>query len=213
MSYLTGNNNGLKNVTHLIIDEVHERDINVDFLLCIVKAKLENCNTKLILMSATLNIEKFRIYFGNCAAIEMKGQTYDIEVRYLEQILNNYANCSLAHANQNFNEIPDNIDVAAALVENIHQEYPKEEGILVFQPGLSMIEVLQQKIATKMKTNDYTVFIVHGQLNEGEHRKVFQTMNPNVRKIVLATNVAETSITIDGIVSIIIEHSMIIKFS
>lgn len=77
-----------KNVTHLIIDEVHEREKDTDLLLVAVKEELKTNKTmKLILMSATMETTKFRDYFDHCIVIDIPGNTFGVEVSYLREIL------------------------------------------------------------------------------------------------------------------------------
>eukprot|EP01027_Heterolobosea_sp_BB2_P016280 GEZU01023180.1.p1 GENE.GEZU01023180.1~~GEZU01023180.1.p1 ORF type:complete len:1034 (-),score=423.68 GEZU01023180.1:40-3090(-) len=78
----------LKNITHIIVDEIHERNLDSDFLLIILKDILEKRkDLKVVLMSATLNAEMFSAYFNNCPIIEIPGFTYPVKVHYLEDIV------------------------------------------------------------------------------------------------------------------------------
>lgn len=88
LNYLTGNTqNGLANITHIFIDEVHERDVNIDFLLRVIKHTLVLSKVKLILMSATIDTDLFSNYFDGCFAMKIAGRTYDVEEMYLDGIL------------------------------------------------------------------------------------------------------------------------------
>lgn len=75
-------------VTHIILDEVHERDINTDILLLVLRESLKNHqNLKVVLMSATLDSEQFSEYFGNCPIIKVPGHLFDVKTMYLDQVL------------------------------------------------------------------------------------------------------------------------------
>lgn len=85
---LMGSDRALNNITHIIVDEIHERDKNSDFLLLVLKEKLEqHPNLKLILMSATLNAELWIEYFGNCPIIEIPGHSHEVKYFFLEDVL------------------------------------------------------------------------------------------------------------------------------
>ncbi|XP_049294920.1 3'-5' RNA helicase YTHDC2-like [Anopheles funestus] len=90
-----GCSNFLKNVTHIIIDEVHERDQYSDFLLIALKDNLaKNAHLKIILMSATIESDTFSTYFNNCPVIEIPGRLFPINIVYLEDILFNIETCN-----------------------------------------------------------------------------------------------------------------------
>lgn len=210
LSYLTGSNqNGLENVTHLFIDEVHERDVNVDFLLRVVKQHLSRTNLKIILMSATVESTLFSGYFNGCFTMGIAGRAYDVEEIYLGGILKMIdpsATANEAELENSYNsrndshekEYVDDHDLITSLIDNLHRNRSKNEGILVFQPGAHSIELLKDEIQKKMTTNDYRVFIVHSQIKGGA--SAFTPLHSSIRKIVLATNIAETSITIENMV-------------
>lgn len=85
---MSNKNEIFRNTTHLIIDEIHERDKNTDFMLISVKEQLKtDKHLKVILMSATMDIKLLQSYFGNCPVIQVPGQSYSIKTYYLEDIL------------------------------------------------------------------------------------------------------------------------------
>lgn len=166
LSYLTGNQqNGLANVTHLVIDEVHELDVKTDFLLRVIKQMLpENTKLKFILMSATLDTDLFSGYFDDCQTIKMAGRTYDVDELYLSDILiktkyvqhGNPDNATTEEAisilEESYGksiEYTDHNDLAACLIHHLHVSTPKEEGILVFLPGADSIRMLKDVIKDK----------------------------------------------------------------
>ncbi|ETN77796.1 hypothetical protein NECAME_10806, partial [Necator americanus] len=79
---------GLRGISHIIIDEIHERDVNTDFILIVLKEMLrEYRDLRIILMSATIDTEMFIDYFGNCPVIEMHGRTFPVQHFFLEDII------------------------------------------------------------------------------------------------------------------------------
>lgn len=194
-------------MTHLVVDEIHERDITSDILLCLLKGILSELpKLKLILMSATVQTEKLASYFENTGAIKISGRMYNVEQLYIEDIINNFPECAKAAECTDCSEDEFNFSVKVALIKALHEQTRHAEGILVFLPGFAAIEILKEKIEAAIATDDYKIFIVHGQMKEngGSRHPVYRKLDPDVRKIVLATNIAETSITIDGMVGVLI---------
>lgn len=193
LSVLSGNPNALEGVTHIIIDEIHERDVDADLLLCILKRSMRGSSKRLILMSATLETEKFTQYFNDAVMIEISGRIFDVEELFLEDIRQTF---SILEIDEEEN---DETRTTVELIRTLHVRKPMSEGILVFQPGLAAIEVIHEKLREKMKSKDFEICIVHSEVND---TNVFEKLPNSVRKIVLATNVAETSITIEDMVSL-----------
>lgn len=197
--------NTLENITHVMLDEIHERDVKSDFILGILKAKLDQLNIKLIVMSATLNTDIFENYFSDSAVINIIGRSYDVEDIYLDAILTRigHSTAELAEDSYDQDEYVKNATIIASLISNIHRQTPLNEGILVFQPGAHAIELVQKEIDAQMTRQNYRIFIVHSEVNETNEdaMNMFKSTGPSIRKIVLATNVAETSITIENMVS------------
>ncbi|CAF5052676.1 unnamed protein product, partial [Rotaria sp. Silwood1] len=79
---------GLRGISHVIVDEIHERDINTDFLLVLLRDMLNAYpQLKVILMSATIDVTLFRQYFFNCSIVEIEGRTFDVREYFLEDII------------------------------------------------------------------------------------------------------------------------------
>ncbi|MGV3772067.1 MAG: ATP-dependent helicase HrpB [Verrucomicrobiales bacterium] len=171
----------LSDIDILIFDEFHERNLLSDVSLGLAKnlQQTKRPDLKIIVMSATLDADPISVYLGNCPILTSQGQTYGVEVRYLD-----YSDSRPFH------------EQAAAAVEKI--VHSGEEGdILVFMPGMS--EINATLTACKhLRLNERLALIpLHGELPPEEQDKAFA---PNSsRKVVAATNVAETSITIPGI--------------
>ncbi len=167
----------------LIIDEAHERSTNIDFLLGILKNLLtRRRDLKVIITSATIDPGTFSKAFGNAPIIEVSGRMYPVEVRYrpIDQKANE--------------EEVSHVDAAAREVDKLEREGPGD--ILIFMPTQQDI-VDTCAILTGRTRSDATVLPLFGRLSSSQQQRVFA--RTRTRKIVVATNVAETSITIPGI--------------
>ena len=168
----------------LIIDEAHERSTNIDFILGILKRLLSRRrDLKLIITSATIDPEKFSKAFDKAPIIEVSGRMYPVEVRYrpIDPKMGEEGETS-------------HVDAAARAVGELSREEPGD--ILVFMPTQQDI-VDTCDILTAGKGGNSTVLPLFGRLSSSEQHRVFARTRK--RKIVVATNVAETSITIPGI--------------
>lgn len=217
-SCLTHQQRGLANVTHLIIDEVHERDVTIDFLLRFVKKMLledDKAQMKIILMSATLDVKVFSAYFGDCEVIKMTGRTYEVDELYLGDVLllTNYVQNempdiapaiknakSLEMAYGEMSEHRNNDLLMLYLIKHIHTSTPLDQGILVFVAGIHNMETLKLVIEEKMPMANYRLVLLHSEI-ERASADVFDTLG-GMRKIVISTNIGETSITIKDMVDI-----------
>lgn len=168
----------LKNYDTLIIDEAHERSLNIDFILGYLKRILpRRPDLKVIITSATIDPEKFSRHFDNAPVIMVSGRTYPVEVRYRP-----FEDISLSEA-------------IADAVDELLQE--KEGDILVFLSGERDIRDAAD-ILRKRQLRHTEVLPLLASLSAKEQNKIFHPGN-GLRRIVLATNVAETSLTVPGI--------------
>nr|CAB3493239.1 unnamed protein product [Digitaria exilis] len=188
----------LNGVTHVFVDEIHERGMNEDFLLIVLKDLLSRRrDLRLILMSATLNAELFSSYFGGAPTIHIPDalknssfETYGSRTRD-----------SLANWN------PDCIGfnlIEAVLCHICRKERPG--AVLVFMTGWDDISCLKDQLKAHPLLGDpnrVLLLACHGSMATAEQRLIFEKPPPNVRKVVLATNMAEASITINDIVFVV----------
>ncbi|WP_184616789.1 ATP-dependent RNA helicase HrpA [Sphaerisporangium krabiense] len=160
----------------LIIDEAHERSLNIDFILGYLKQLLpRRPDLKVIITSATIDPERFSRHFGDAPVIEVSGRTYPVEVRYRPIT-------------------EDQEDQAQAIVDAVDELCAEGPGdILVFLSGEREI----RDTAEALKGRDEEVLPLYARLSAGEQHRVFQAHRG--RRIVLSTNVAETSLTVPGI--------------
>jgi len=167
----------------LILDEAHERSLTIDFLLGWVKRILpERPDLKVIVSSATLETERFSEFFGGAPVLKVEGRTYPVDVLY---------------------EPPptdaDLPEAVASAVENVTSLDPRGD-ILVFLPGEREI----RETEGELRSRDLRLTVVqplYARLSAAEQRQVFAPVSG--RRVILATNVAETSLTIPGIVYVV----------
>ncbi|KAL5004825.1 hypothetical protein ScPMuIL_018281 [Solemya velum] len=183
----------LKQYSVIVIDEVHERHIHTDFLLGVIKCLIaQRDDLKLVLMSATINIHLFSGYFDDAPVIKVPGRLYPIQLEY----------CPVKQDK----DIPKGgkIDPSPYLriMQKIDTKYPKTErgDLLVFLSGVAEIMTIVE--AAKLyaqNTKTWIILPLHSALSVEEQEKVFDIAPDGVRKFIVATNIAETSITIDGV--------------
>ena len=169
----------------IIVDEAHERSLNIDFVLGILKSLLrKRRDLKLIITSATIDTLKFSKAFNDAPVIEVSGRMFPVETRYLPPI----------KAMEN-NGDPNHIDLAVEAVEDLIRESSRGD-VLVFLPTEQDIrETCDMLTGRKMK--HVRVLPLFARLSAKEQQGVFK--HSKDRKVIVATNIAETSITIPGI--------------
>ncbi len=167
----------------LIIDEAHERSLTIDFLLGWLKRILpQRPDLKVIVSSATIETERFSEFFGGAPVIQVEGRTYPVDVLYEPP-----------------NDDDDFAEAVANAVANVTSLDPRGD-ILVFLPGER--EIREAESALISRNLRHTVIQpLYSRLSAGDQAKVFASIPQ--RRVILATNVAETSITIPGIVYVV----------
>jgi ATP-dependent helicase HrpA len=176
----------------IIVDEAHERSLNVDFLLGYLKRLVVlRPELKVIVTSATIDTERFSQFFGGAPVIEVSGRTYPVEVRYRPEFF---------EIQEVDDEPVDMNEAIAKAVDEIARD-SQSGDILVFLPGEREIreaaEVLRKLSLPKAGKHHTEILPLFSRLSAEEQDRVFER-GPH-RRIVLATNVAETSLTVPGI--------------
>ena len=173
----------LQNYDTLIIDEAHERSLNIDFLLGYLKQLLpKRPDLKVIITSATIDPDRFAKHFANAPIIEVSGRTYPVEVRYRPL---------------SSDEDNSKADQQQAILNAIDELSHEGSGdVLIFLSGERQIREASDFLR-KQLDNKTEVIPLFSRLSNAEQQKVFKS-SPH-RRIILATNVAETSLTIPGI--------------
>ncbi|XP_062984130.1 ATP-dependent RNA helicase DHX29 [Elgaria multicarinata webbii] len=255
----------LSNVSHVIVDEVHERSVQSDFLLIILKEILhKRSDLHLILMSATVDSEKFSSYFTHCPILRISGRSYPVEVFHVEDVIeetgfvlekdseycqkfleeeeeitinvtnkgggiSKYQECVPVQASPSLDLGPYyqeystrtrqaifymnphkiNFDLVLELLAFLDRtpQFKNVEGaVLIFLPGLAHIQQLYDLISTDRRfdlRHRHQLIALHSVLSTQDQAAAFTLPPFGVRKIVLATNIAETGITIPDVVFVI----------
>lgn len=174
----------------IIIDEAHERGVNTDILLALLKdLARERPELKVLISSATMNAKGFSDYFDGANIFNIPGRRYPVDIHYTPQPEANY------------------LAAAITTVFQIHTSQPKGD-ILVFLTGQDEIDSAEQnitEIARKLgsRVKELVICPIYANLPSELQSKIFEPTPEGARKVVLATNIAETSLTIDGIVYVI----------
>ena len=169
----------------LIVDEAHERSLNIDFILGIVKTLLQKrSDLKLIITSATIDTDKFSKAFDRAPVIEVSGRMYPVEVRYLPP-----------NASSDTDDEPTPVELAAKAAERLCRHEPFGD-VLVFMPTEQDIRETCELIEGR-RLQRVTVLPLYARLSGKDQARVFSPAAG--RKIIVATNIAETSLTIPGV--------------
>ncbi|KAK7083978.1 ATPdependent RNA helicase [Halocaridina rubra] len=190
----------LRQYSVVLLDEVHERTLYTDIILGLMKKILrKRKDLRLIVCSATIDADHLFNFFNNnstndkskdtTAVISVEGRIYPVEIFYVEE------------------GVPDYVKACADTVMKIHhKEGPG--GVLVFLTGVEEVDTCVnylQDLASGLKKNEGNLLVLpmYGSLTNSDQLRAFQSTPPGVRKIVVATNIAETSVTIPGVVYVV----------
>ncbi|XP_060088403.1 ATP-dependent RNA helicase A isoform X1 [Heteronotia binoei] len=229
---------GIRGISHVIVDEIHERDINTDFLLVVLRDVVQTYpEIRVILMSATIDTSMFCEYFFNCPIIEVFGRTYPVQEYFLEDCIqmtrfipppkekkkkdkdeeggeDDDANCNLICSDEygpetkrcmaQLNEKETPFELIEALLKYI-ETLNVPGAVLVFLPGWNLIYTMQKYLEMNphFGSQRYRILPLHSQIPREEQRRVFDPVPNGMTKVILSTNIAETSITINDVVYVI----------
>jgi len=172
----------------LIIDEAHERSLNIDLLLGVLKRVLDKrLDLKLIVTSATIDPQKFSAFFGGAPIIEVSGRSYPVEVRYRPLM--------------GEDEDAEVLSLPEGVVEAVRELDSGARGdVLVFLPGEKQIRECDEALS-RAKLHNTEILPLFSRLSTQDQERIFA--GHSQRRVVLATNVAETSLTVPGIRNVI----------
>ncbi|XP_061754250.1 ATP-dependent RNA helicase DHX33 isoform X1 [Nerophis ophidion] len=182
----------LLHYTVVILDEAHERTVHTDVLFGVVKTaqrrrkELNKIPLKVIVMSATMDVDLFSEYFNRSPVLYLEGRQHPIQIYYTKRPQSDY------------------LQAALVSVFQIHQEAPPSHDILVFMTGQEEIEALARTcrdIAKHLPDNCGSMLVVplYASLPPTQQLRVFRDAPKGCRKVILSTNIAETSVTISGV--------------
>jgi ATP-dependent RNA helicase DHX57 len=206
----------LADVSHVVVDEVHERSLDTDFLLVLLRQILrKRKDLKVILMSATLDADVFEAYFrdvGPVGRVEIEGRTHPVHDFYVDDVVHftGFNGAAMGDEDDGDKSFSANLrsigfginyDLIAETVRHIDRQLgSKDGGILIFLPGTMEIDRTLQALSQFANLH---ALPLHASLLPIEQKRVFPLPPPGKRKVIAATNVAETSITIEDIVAVI----------
>ena len=179
----------------IMVDEAHERSLNIDFVLGLLKRVLAvRHDFKVIVSSATMNAESFSNYFGGCPIVTIDTQTFPVTMVYDPPALNT-TTLTVEGTEALLSKIEKTID---RVLDN------KGTGdILVFLPGEKIIKDCMERLYNSTFRSKIHIVPLYGRLPKEEQEKVFDSAPFGKKKVVLSTNIAETSVTINGITTVI----------
>ncbi|KAF2687783.1 ATP-dependent RNA helicase A [Lentithecium fluviatile CBS 122367] len=235
---------GLEEVTHLIIDEVHERSIDTDFLLIILRTlMLKRPELKVVLMSATVDAQRFSKYLNDAPILNVPGRTFPVQTRYLEDAIemthytaptgdkihdSDTSGNDDEDAPEEKSGIPTKLTGYSAATHDVLSDYDEyaidyelivrlmevvafdpqlsrySSAMLCFLPGIAEIRQMNDMLLGRPSfDNSWLIFPLHSTISSEEQQAAFLLPPPGMRKIVLATNIAETGVTIPDITCVI----------
>jgi pre-mRNA-splicing factor ATP-dependent RNA helicase DHX16 len=171
----------------MVIDEAHERTLHTDILFGLIKDIVRfRPDLKLIISSATLDAEKFSVYFDNAPIFMIPGRMFPVDIYYTKAPEADY------------------VDACVVTVLQIHVSQPLNGDILVFLTGQEEIETAAEILMQRAKNlgsriPELLICPIYANLPSDQQAKIFEKTPKSARKVVLATNIAETSLTIEGI--------------
>ncbi|CAL1684614.1 unnamed protein product [Lasius platythorax] len=242
----------LKKFSHVILDEIHERTTESDFIITLLKQIIpKRTDLKVLLMSATLNSERFSRYYNECPMIHIPGFTYPVQEFYLEDVLSftefifpeapaepagykkhlkgykeqqhkkeefldiiqphlRQLRAEMKYAEHVINQLrnPNSENLSLDLIEKLVRYICNTKGpgaILIFLPGMMDISQLNRMMldSTCYPSSKYIIYPLHSRMPTIDQKLIFKEPPDDIRKIIIATSIAETSITIEDVVYVI----------
>jgi RNA helicase HrpA len=175
----------LSNYSVMLVDEAHERSLNIDFIIGMLKEVLKSRpDFKVIISSATINTKKFSTFFNSCPIISINAKVWPVDVIY--RAINT-----------------GDLEKRNDEICNIVNERKGKGDFLIFLPGEFDIKNAVDALVQMDKKEELIIYPLYGRLSKEEQTAVFNETPKDKTKVVVSTNIAETSITIDGITTVI----------
>jgi len=210
----------------LVVDEAHERSLNIDFILGLLKRVMESRRDfKVIISSATINAEVFSEYFGECPIVKIDAQRFPVSLIYEQLAVSREQGTESREQrtenrgrgrrefrgfdgdkNEQFSSNLSAEDAILAKIESITTRFISEKrqgDILVFLSGEKIIKDCMNRLSISTVGKFLHLIPLYGRLGKEEQEKVFEDAPKGKTKVVISTNIAETSVTIDGITAVI----------
>lgn len=185
----------LSKYSMLMVDEAHERSLNIDFILGLLKRVLaERHDFKVIVSSATINTELFSDYFDNCPVVKIDAITYPVTIVYDPPVIPASGGSLAAEEAL--------LDKITSIIGRIIND-GRSGDTLVFLPGEKAIKNCVSRLSLEPWFRKLYILPLYGRLSKEEQERVFDLPPFAKKKIVISTNIAETSVTINGITSVI----------
>ncbi|KAK5684283.1 hypothetical protein LTS10_004149 [Elasticomyces elasticus] len=233
---------GLSDITHLIIDEVHERSIDTDFLLIMLRSlRQRRPDLRVVLMSATVNAQKFSDYLDGAPIIDVPGRTFPVQAKFLEDaieltkhtlddaapatgddddVVEHEGDAKATDAGKlagytqrtlktlaSYDEYRIDFGLILKLLQSVAYDpaYSRfSRAVLVFLPGIAEIRQLNDMLGGHPDfSRGWMVYPLHSSFSSEDQQAAFEVPQQGIRKIVLATNIAETGITIPDVTCVI----------
>eukprot|EP00760_Papus_ankaliazontas_P013559 PhM_4_TR15810/c0_g2_i1/m.87943/K13184/DHX9; ATP-dependent RNA helicase A len=205
----------LAGISHVIVDEVHERDMNADYVLLLLRRVLKDRpDLRVIVMSATLQSEQFSTFFGEAPVINVDAAVHPVDILHLEDIvpmaqkervasalIRDYGAGKLTpHATR-----PIDYALLVFLIKHAAEAHNvKSNGsILVFLPGWSEIQHARDSIEGSGERTRFDIIMLHSSVSQEDQLRCFDKPAPGKTKVILSTNIAESGVTIDDVVVVI----------
>lgn len=170
----------------MVVDEAHERSLNIDFILGMLKGIIQQRPSfRVIISSATINTKKFSEFFDSCPIISITSQVYPVQVIYKDM------------------KGASDIDSLIPSILSIVRQRKKNGDILIFLPGEFDITKTVNALYMDDPNEDLVIYPLYARLSKEEQESVFTPTPKGKTKVVVSTNIAETSVTIDGITTVI----------
>ncbi len=177
----------LHDVDIVVLDEFHERSLHVDLALGLLRELQElGRDIKIVVMSATLEADRISAFLGSCPVISVPGKLFDLQINYQKN-------------SQHLQTLPAFYDNLVQTIKDVHGK--TSHDLLVFLPGVGEIERTREKLSDWAHSKGVDLVILHGSLKLEEQRQVLQ--KGSVQRIILSTNIAESSVTLDGVGAVI----------